>query len=41
MWARRDGDGSILAMRAAVIDVIAANATVEETCVRVLRELIP
>jgi hypothetical protein len=41
MWERRNGDASIMAMRAAVIDVIAANATVEETCVHVLRELIP
>ena len=39
MWDERSGEPSILAMRAAVIDVIAANATIEETCVEVLRGL--
>jgi hypothetical protein len=39
MWDRRSGETSVVAMRAAVIDVIAANATIEETCVEVLRRL--
>jgi hypothetical protein len=39
MWHRRSGETPVVAMRAAVVDIIAANARIEETCVEVLRRL--